>query len=65
MLATKHGDEAELYWKQVLAGIRKHLDRVGVSKQEADREIRSFFDAVQAELLILTYRSQRPGGDVA
>jgi hypothetical protein len=65
ILASKHGDEAELYGKQVLAGIRKHFDRVGVSKEEADRELRTFFDAVQAELLSITCRGRCPGGDAA
>jgi hypothetical protein len=62
MLANKHGEEAELYWKQVLAGIRKHFDRVGISGDQGDGELRSFQDAVEAELHRMTYQHRPPGG---
>lgn len=49
-LASKHGDDAELYWKQVVASQRKQLLRVGLSLVEADEEIIAFFDAVSSEI---------------
>ncbi|MCG7508524.1 DUF6074 family protein [Mesorhizobium sp. IRAMC:0171] len=64
-LLGKHGYDAELYWKQVVSSNRKHLERVGLSPDEVDSELRDFFDAVQCEMVRLTYRGRRPGGDVA
>lgn len=64
-LAAKHGDDAALYWKQVVASNRRHLERVGLPVVGIDAELRSFFDAVQAELMRLAYRSRQPGGDAA
>lgn len=64
VLARKHGEDANLYWKQVVAANRKHLARVGLPEQEIDAEIRSFFDAVQHELIRRSY-SGRTGGDAA
>lgn len=61
-LASKHGEEADLYWKQVTAANRKHLERVGLSEAEIGAEIRSFFDAVQGELYRIAYQRQTPGG---
>jgi hypothetical protein len=60
-LASKHGDDAELYWKQVVASQRKHLQRVGLSPVEADEEIVAFFDAVQAEIGRMSF-DRYPGG---
>lgn len=64
-LLSKNGYDAELYWKQVVASNRKHLERVGLPPHEIEAELRAFFDAVQAELVRLTYRGRRPGGDAA
>lgn len=68
-LAGKHGEDATLYWKQVVAANRKHLERVGLSETEIDTEIRAFFDAVQGELNRMAYEGsssgQRPGGGAA
>lgn len=61
-LARKHGDEAALYWKQVVASNRKHLARVGLSDDEIDAELRTFFDAVQAELVRISYFDRSSGG---
>lgn len=60
-LAGKHGDDAALYWKQVTSSQRKHLERVGLSPVEIDAELRSFFDAVQHEMVRQSY-SDRSGG---
>ncbi|MGN6144413.1 MAG: DUF6074 family protein [Mesorhizobium sp.] len=64
-LLAKRGCDAELYWKQVVASNRKHLERVGLSGDEIETELRGFFDAVQSEMVRLTYRGRRPGGDAA
>jgi hypothetical protein len=62
-LASKHGDDALLYWKQVVASNRKHLARIGLSEAEIDTELRSFFDAVQSEMVRQSYsRSSNPSG---
>ncbi|AWC25477.1 hypothetical protein CO731_04974 [Aminobacter sp. MSH1] len=61
-LAGKHGEDAELYWKQVVAANRKHLERVGLSEDQISDELRSLFDAVQGELHRLAYQRQTPGG---
>lgn len=68
-LAGKHGDDAALYWKQVVASNRKHLERVGLSDDKIEAEIRAFFEAVQGEINRMAYEGpnsgQRPGGGAA
>ncbi len=64
ILAAKQGAEADAYWKQVVTAARKHFVRIGVPAQEGDRQLRAFFDAVQAELAMLPYRG-RGSGDAA
>lgn len=61
-LLGKHGEEADLYWKQVTAANRKHLERVGLPADEIDHQLREFFDAVQGELRRLTYCGRGTGG---
>lgn len=60
-LASKHGEDAELYWKQVVASQRKYLQKVGLSDEAIDGEIRSFFDAVQSQMVRMACERQ-PGG---
>ena len=63
MLSRKHGEDANLYWKQIVAGLRRQLERLDVSKAEADDEIKAFFDAVQTELRRMAYECHgSPGG---
>ncbi|RWK06517.1 DUF6074 family protein [Mesorhizobium sp.] len=62
MLAGKQGDEATLYWRQVIAANRRHLERVGLSETDIEAELRSFFDAVQGELIRMAYAGQNTGG---
>ncbi|WP_028034120.1 DUF6074 family protein [Chelativorans sp. J32] len=68
-LSEKNGEDANLYWKQVVAANRKHLERVGLSAEEIDAEIREFFEAVRGEMYRLAYEcnrsGQRPGGGAA
>ncbi|TKT78401.1 DUF6074 family protein [Aquamicrobium sp. LC103] len=61
-LLGKQGDDADLYWKQVMSANRKHLERIGLSDDEIDDQLREFFDAVQGELRRLTYCGQGTGG---
>lgn len=62
VLSRKHGEDANLYWKQVVAANRKHLARVGLADEEIDRELRSFFEAVQAEMVRIAYSGYGTGG---
>lgn len=62
LLSTKDGDDADLYWRQIRSGLRKQLERVGASEHETNSEIRAFFEAVQAELVRISYFNQGNGG---
>ena len=62
MLAGKHGDDATLYWKQVVAANRRHLQRIGLSQPVIESELRAFFDAVQGELVRIAYVGKNSGG---
>ncbi|WP_420408287.1 DUF6074 family protein [Hoeflea sp.] len=62
LLSTKDGDDADLYWKQIRSGLRKQLERVGATEDETSSEIRAFFQAVQAELVRITYFDRNNGG---
>ena len=65
-LFDKHGDDAVLYWKQVLAGLRKHFQHIGLSEDEAHAETVAFEDAVRREMNRLALaQSQSGGGDAA
>lgn len=54
-LAGKHGEDASLYWKQVTASNRKHLERIGMNQADIEAELREFFDAVQSEMTRQSY----------
>lgn len=60
-LVRKHGDDADLYWKQVVAANRKHLERIGMPEAEIETELRNFFDAVQAELVRIAISGKGAG----
>lgn len=62
LLSRKHGEDAELYWKQVIAANRKHLSRMGISGADAERELAMFFNAVQSEMVRLSFVNQGNGG---
>ncbi|MBU4529766.1 MAG: hypothetical protein KUA43_08815 [Hoeflea sp.] len=62
LLSTKNGDDADLYWRQIRSGLQKQLERVGATQHEIDTEIRAFFQAVQAELVRITYFDRNNGG---
>jgi hypothetical protein len=61
-LTGKHGDDATLYWKQVVAANRRHLERLGLPDHEIEAELRAFFDAVQGELSRMACQHRQPDG---
>lgn len=61
-LAGKHGEDADLYWRQVIAANRKHLARLGLADEKVEAELRAFHAAVQAEMLRLAYFGKNTGG---
>lgn len=63
LLSQKHGEDAALYWKQVVSANRKHLSRVGLGDDEIVVELRAFHDAVQAELVRMTYAGRGSSHD--
>jgi hypothetical protein len=65
MLAKSTDRHAESYRDQVTTGLLGHLTRLGISEREQDEQIGAFWSAVQAEMIRLTYRGQRPGGSAA
>ncbi|MGQ5719083.1 DUF6074 family protein [Pseudochrobactrum asaccharolyticum] len=50
LLYKKHGEDAELYWKQVIAANRKHLIRIGLTAEQQHEQLSGFSRAVQQEL---------------
>ena len=50
LLYKKHGEDAELYWKQVIAANRKHLIRIGLTAEQQHEQLLGFSRAVQQEL---------------
>ena len=50
LLYKKHGEDAELYWKQVIAANRKHLIRIGLTAEQQHEQLSGFSHAVQHEL---------------
>ena len=55
ILSGKHGDDAPIYWKQIVSAARRHLLRIGLTEEEIEVQLREFFDAVQAEIVRLAY----------
>lgn len=62
LLYSKHGEDAELYWKQVIAANRKHLDRFGLSGEQVHQQLQAFSSAVQSELVRISLTVQNRGG---
>ncbi|MBE0559920.1 MAG: hypothetical protein IH622_03680 [Ochrobactrum anthropi] len=62
LLITKHGEDAELYWKQVAAANRKHFDRIGLSEEQSRIEFEAFSQAVHAEMIRLSLTKRDTGG---
>jgi len=62
LLSERHGDEAALYWKQVVSSTRRSLERVGLPDVDIEAEILTFRDAVQVELNRITCGARSPAG---
>jgi hypothetical protein len=41
------------------------MEKASIDNNEIEIELRAFFDVVQSEMVRLTYRWCRPGGDAA
>ncbi len=50
LLFKKQGEDADLYWKQVIAANRKHLIRIGLTDEQQHVQLLGFSRAVQQEL---------------
>lgn len=64
-ISGKRGDDASMYWRQLTAANRKHLERVGLPSDKVEAELRSFFDAVQGELNRMAYEGTGGSGGAA
>lgn len=65
LLSSKHGEDAVLYWKQVVAANRKHLARIGLDEAGIEAELRSFHEAVHSEMVRQAYYGGRGNGGAA
>ncbi|NVP55982.1 DUF6074 family protein [Mycoplana rhizolycopersici] len=65
LLSSKHGEDAILYWKQVMAANRKHLTRIGLDQDDIEAELGSFHEAVHSEMVRLAYCGGRGNGGAA
>lgn len=66
MLAKPTDKAAESYRDQVTDGLIRQMARTGISDSEQDEHLGAFWSAVQAEIIRLSYRSNKPeGGHVA
>ena len=62
LLYKKQGEDADLYWKQVIAANRKHLIRIGLTAEQQHEQLSGFSNAVQHELNAIA--TSRGGGAV-
>lgn len=62
MIAKPTDRAAESYRGQVTDGLIRQMARTGLSVSEQDEHLGAFWSAVQAEIIRLAYRSNRPGG---
>jgi hypothetical protein len=65
MLAKPTDRAAASYRDQVTDGLLRQMDRAGIPIGEQDEQLGAFWTAVQAEIIRLTYRNNRPGGHAA
>lgn len=61
-IGRKNGQAGTAYWRQTMSRTRNELVALALTVIQIDEQLRQSFDAVQAELIRLTYRGQRPGG---
>ena len=62
MLDKRTDRAAAFYREQVTDAMLRSMTRAGIPEVEQDEQIGEFWSAVQAEMIRLTYRGQRPGG---
>ncbi|MDX0112602.1 hypothetical protein GOC07_09980 [Sinorhizobium meliloti] len=55
VLGSKHGKDAESYWRQQVRVVADHLERMGCSEADIKRQIDEFQRAVQAEMVRRSY----------
>lgn len=68
MLDKPTDKAATSYREQVTDAMLRALDRAGIPEIEQDKQLGAFWEAVQAEIIRLTYgggHGQRPGGNAA
>ncbi|WP_342643910.1 DUF6074 family protein [Rhodoligotrophos ferricapiens] len=65
MLSRRQGDDADLYWRQVISAARKSLERLGIHTHAIGGELMAFRNAVQRELIRLSNCGGRSGGGAA
>jgi hypothetical protein len=61
-LLRKHEKAAEVYWKQTVSTLGNQLDRLGIERPDIDAQLRTFFHAVQSEMIRLTHEDRGHGG---
>lgn len=65
-MITKPTDRAAAsYRDQVTDGLMKQMAKTGIPEAQQDDHLVAFWSAVQAEIIRLTYRNNRPGGHAA
>ncbi|TIP85187.1 MAG: hypothetical protein E5X58_34920, partial [Mesorhizobium sp.] len=62
MIAKPTDRAAESYRDQVTDGLLRQMANAGIPDDEQDVHLGAFWSAVQAEIIRLTYRNNRPGG---
>lgn len=68
ILDRKDGRDATAYWRRICSDMQRQLERAGIDPDRRDRELRAFFDAVQAELdrmAVARRHNPTPGGSAA
>ncbi|RWC23230.1 MAG: hypothetical protein E5V21_22020 [Mesorhizobium sp.] len=58
MLAKSTDRHAESYRDQVTAALLCHLSRIGIPQGEQDKQLTTFWSAVQTEIIRQSYRQQ-------
>lgn len=64
VLSGKRGRDANAYWRRTVETMAEQMSKAGVPKDEAERQLRDFFDAVQHEMQRRAYQhhGSTPGG---
>jgi len=65
VLESKHGNDANAYWRSIIIGLGDQLARTGIPEDAVDAELHGFAAAVQLELRRRSRPSRYPTGDDA